>query len=467
MTTEAARMGQAIDELSRFAVSLSWEDQGEDVRASVLRLLADSMAVLIAGGRLPEAHRRRAALPPSSGPATAFGEPDTVAVCDAAWLNGCSLVGLEMDEGNKRIRGHATAHVLPAALALAESARTSGAAFVEAFLAGHEVASRFGAATVLHPGVHPHGNWGVAGAAAAAARLAGADVRAMAAAIDAAGGLALATPFDVALQGLPVRDAWVGQANVSGIRAWAAADATRAATGVAAASLGRLLGRVDHTALTAGLGQGLAVTGGYMKRHASCSYTHPPADAVLALRERVDLGDGSDITEIVVATHHLAAGLDRTEWPSRLAAMFSVPYVVATAVTAGSCTPEQFDEAHRADKVRRELASRVRVLHDPELDRRLPAERVARVTVRRAGGWEQTVEMPNPVGDTDFMPLSEADLHLKAVTLLGSPGEAEQVASLSAEMTNTADVSGPLAELRRLAARNADSRHEEESRCSA
>lgn len=463
MTSDAARVGAAVDELSRFAVSLSWEDQGPDVRAALQRVLADSLAVVIAGGRLPEARRRRNALPPSTGPATAFGGADTVAVCDAAWLNGCSLVALEMDEGNKRIRGHATAHVLPAALALAESGRVSGAAFAAAFLAGHEVASRFGQATVLHPGVHPHGNWGVTGAAAAAARLAGADARAMAAAIDAAGALALATPFDVALQGLPVRDAWIGQANVSGIRAWAAADATRSATGVAAVSLGRLLGRIDPDALTAGLGGDPAVTGGYMKRHASCSYTHPPADAVLALRDQIDLGDGSGIAEIVVETHHLAAGLDRTEWPSRLAAMFSVPYVVATALAAGGCPPEQFDEAHRADPARRDLAARVRVLHDPELDRRLPAERVARLTVRGTDGWERTVEMPNPVGDSDFQPLTGADLRTKAATLLGSDGDADRVAALAAELVSATDVTGPLTDLRRLAARPAT----KEAPCSA
>ncbi|MCU4186754.1 MmgE/PrpD family protein [Acidiferrimicrobium sp. IK] len=465
--SEAARTGAAIDELGRFAVSLSWKDQGPDVRAALQRVLFDSIAVLIAGGRLPEAHRRRAALNFSTGPATAFGQVAPVAVCDAAWLNGCSLVALEMDEGNKRIRGHATAHVLPVALALAEAASTSGTAFVEAFLAGHEVASRFGQATVLHPGVHPHGNWGVAGAAAAAARLGGADARAMAAALDAAGALAIATPFDVALEGLPVRDAWIGQANVSGIRAWAVADATRSATGVAAASLGHLLGSIDPAALTAGLGEKMAITGGYLKRHASCSYTHPPADAVLALREQVDLGDGSDITEIVVETHHLAAGLDRYDWPSRLAAMFSVPYVVAAALAAGECPPEQFDDAHRADPARRALAARVRVVHAPELDQRLPAERVARLTVRREGGWERTVEMPNPVGDNDFRSLSAKDLRVKATSLLGGSEAADRVESLTADLITTDDVGVPLAELRRWAAGAAGTRLEKDTTCSA
>lgn len=465
MSEDATRVGAAIDELSRFAVALSWEDQEPDVRAATTRVLADSLVVLVAGGRLPEARRRRSLLPPTSGPATEVGGVEPVAVCDAAWLNGCSIVALEMDEGNKRIRGHATAHVLPAALALAEAGRKSGPAFAAAFLAGHEVASRFGQATVLHAGVHPHGNWGVAGAAAAIAHLSGADARGMAAAIDAAGALAAATPFDVALQGLPVRDAWIGQANVSGIRAWAVADASRSATGVAATSLGHLLGRLDPDALTSQLGGSLAVTGGYMKRHASCSYTHPPADAVLSLRDEIEVGDGSTIAEVIVETHRLAAGLDRMEWPSRLAAMFSIPYVVATTLIAGGCPPEQFDDAHRADPARRALASRVRVIHDPALDRRLPAERVARLTIRFVDGQERKTEIPNPVGDADFQPLTEADLHTKAVALLGSDSDADRAVRLASELLSAADIADPMAELRRFAAQPIRHGSEEVSCC--
>lgn len=442
----------AIGQLSRYAATLSWDAQDPEVRDAVRRVLRDSLAVLIAGGRLAEAHRRRAALPLPDGPATVFGASRTTGVCDAAWLNGCSLVGLELDEGNKTIRGHATAHILPGVLALAEAGHLPGAALAEAFLAGHEVASRFGRAVVLHAGVHPHGNWGVAGAAAAAAHIAGADERAMAAAIDAAGALALATPFDAALTGLPVRDAWIGQANVSGIRAWATADAARGATGIAAASLGRLLGTVAPAALVEDLGRSLAVTGGYMKRHASCSYTHPPADAAMEIHAARGRVRADDVASITVETHRLAAGLDGTEWPSRLAAMFSVPYVVATALHAGRCTPSEFDEEHRADPALRALAAKVRVVHDPALDARLPAERVARLRLAWADGSEQLVEYPNPVGDTDYQPLSEDDLEVKAAALLGDRPTARRVRELSDELVTAPDVVRPLSALREIAA---------------
>lgn len=460
--TPPASLAAAIGQLSEYAATLSWDAQRPEARAAVRRVLRDSLAVLMAGGRLAEAQRRRAALPLSDGPATVFGADRTTGVCDAAWLNGCSLVGLELDEGNKTIRGHATAHVLPAVLALAEAGHLPGAAMAGAFLAGHEVASRFGRAVVLHAGVHPHGNWGVAGAAAAAAHIAGADERAMAAAIDAAGALALATPFDVALAGLPVRDAWIGQANVSGIRAWAAADSARGATGVAAISLGRLLGTLDPAALTDDLGGSLAVTGGYMKRHASCSYTHPPADAALEVHAARGPVSADDVSGITVETHRLAAGLDATEWPSRLAAMFSVPYVVGTALREGRCTPQEFDAGHRADPALRALAAKVRVVHDPVLDARLPAERVARLHFSWADGSEQLVEFSNPIGDADYQPLTEADLEAKATALLGDHLTARRVRELSDELVSAPDVVPVLASLREIAAAST-----EESPCCA
>ena len=126
--TPPASLAAAIGQLSEYAATLSWDAQRPEARAAVRRVLRDSLAVLMAGGRLAEAQRRRAALPLSDGPATVFGADRTTGVCDAAWLNGCSLVGLELDEGNKTIRGHATAHVLPAVLALAEAGHLPGAA---------------------------------------------------------------------------------------------------------------------------------------------------------------------------------------------------------------------------------------------------------------------------------------------------------------------------------------------------
>ena len=69
--------------------------------------------------------------------------------------------------------------VLPATLAVAEELGVDGRRFIEALVAGYEVASRLGGASQVRPNVHSHGAWGTAGAAAAVARLRGHDAAAI------------------------------------------------------------------------------------------------------------------------------------------------------------------------------------------------------------------------------------------------------------------------------------------------
>lgn len=447
-TSDEVELAASLRQLGAFTAQFSWSSQPSDIQGATLRVLSDSLSVMIAGGRLAESARLRQRLPGSGGPVTVFGDDRTQGVLDAAWLNGVSLVSLELDEGNKSIRGHATAHVLPAVLALAESRHASGEELAAAFLVGHEIASRFGRAVVLHAGVHPHGNWGVSGAAAASARIIGFDAETIAASIDMAGALALATPFRVATAGMAVRNAWIGHANVAGIQAAALAQEGEPLGGIARESLGQLLGVLNIEELTLGLGEEFAINAGYFKRHASCSYTHPPADAALAVYAERGRVEPEAVESIEVESHHLAAALRGCDWPTRMAAMFSIPYVVAVALRTGECGPDSFDETHRRDEKIARLAAKITVSLDHELDAKLPAHRAARLRVHWVGGEQNVVEVENPIGDADFHPLSDEALLDKSANLLGDPSEAVLVHQLSQELLRTSDVAPVLAQLR-------------------
>jgi 2-methylcitrate dehydratase PrpD len=409
-----------LGRLGGFAATLCWDDVTPQVRERLGLVLLDTIGVTIAGARTPELRALTGAWDSPAGPATLMGAGRQTTVDAAAWLNGTAACCLELDEGNKYARGHPAAHAFPAVLALGEALEVSGRQLCEALLVGHEVASRFGRAFAGAPGVHPHGHWGVTGAAAAAARLLGADATGIAGAIDAACGLQLATHFDVALQGTFVRNTWIGAANANGLVAARLAMAGLARpAGTAGLTLGTLLGTLDSDALTDALGTRFDVTNGYFKRHASCSYTHPPADAVLELRERHPDLRAEDVVSIEVSTHHLAVPLDGTEFPTRLAAMFSVPYVVAAALTHGACAPTAFDDAHRSDPTVLRLAEATRVSLDPALDARLPVERPARVVLRMADSSSVAAEVPNPIGDADRHPFGHGEVLAKLTDLLG------------------------------------------------
>jgi 2-methylcitrate dehydratase PrpD len=425
----------AVRALGEWVAGLRWSDVPVEVRERLILTLQDTVAVTIAGARTAELEALRSATAAPDGEARVFGAARSAPVDQAAWLNATAACSLELDEGNKFARGHPAAHAFPAALALAEARGARGEELCAALLAGHEVAARLGRATRLPARVHPHGNWGVAGAAAAAARLLGMDGAGVAAAIDAAGALALAGPFEAAVRGSFVRNTWLGAANVNGLVAARLAQAGLARVdGLPAVGLG-LLGDFDSTALDERLGERFDVMHGYFKRHASCSFTHPPADAALELREREPRDDWADAREVRVETHAIAATLDGRQPATRLAAMFSVPYVTAVALLEGDCSPARFSDDERGDAELRALIRRVTVTRSDRMDARLPDERAARVTVALAGGRELSAEVANPVGDADHRPFGPAEIAAKAEALLAPHDiDAEELHATIAEL---------------------------------
>ncbi|WP_084531038.1 MmgE/PrpD family protein [Nocardia miyunensis] len=402
---------ESVTALGAWVSGLRWDAVPESVAERLTTVLFDVLAANAAGARTEGQRALRAAWPAPPGHSPVVGGGSLTDPVTAAWLNGPATVCLELDEGNKYAKGHPAAHVFPAVLALAAELDVPGTDLAAALLAGYEVAARFGRATSLRRGAHPHGNWGVAGAAAGCARLLGLDPERTAAAIDAGSGLPVAGHFDSALDGNPVRDAWLGAANASGIAAARLALAGSARnTGTAARSLGELLGSFAPERLSEELGSRFDITGNYFKRHSSCSYTHPVADLLIDARTAL-FGVRADAAEIACATvgidvetHGLAAGLDRTSWHNQLSAMFSVPFVAATALLYGEVTPRYTallpEDAPDIAKV----AAAVRISEDPALTAKLPDNRAARIAVRLADGRTHNAEAGNPVGDTDFQP---------------------------------------------------------------
>ncbi len=432
---------EATQALGAWAAQVRWDHIDDLVRQRLHLVLLDSLGVTLAGSRIPEHAALVEAWRPGAGPAPLMGSGRTTSVEAAAWLNATAMVRLELDEGNKHAAGHPAAHGLWAVLSLAADLGSTGADTAAALLVEYEVAARFGRATTLRPGAHPHGSWGVAGAAAGCARLLRLDAVSTAAAIDTGAGLPVAGHFSSALDGNEVRNAWMGASNVSGLAAARLAASGQArCTGTAAASLGGLLGELDPTALTDGLGTRWDITGGYFKRHASCSFTHPVADLALDLRHHVR---ATDVESVLVETHVLGADLARPTWDSRLSALFSTPFVAASALVHGQVGPEQSSPSGLADPAVQALAGRVTVREAADLSARLPAERAVRVTLRTHDGTEHVVEAQNPVGDADHHPLDADDVLTLIRGWVDDDAAVARVRRVAADLADADDV-GPL-----------------------
>lgn len=401
-----------LDQLAAFAAEVSLDDLPAQVRAHAPWVLLDVIGAALAGSGAPEtAALAGALLTPcelgrrdgdlAQGRATVLrrGLP-TAPAARAAWLNGISAVWVELDPGHRHCRTHAPAHVMPPALAEAQSTGATGAALLAAFIVGCEVAYRFGRATTPRQEVNAHGTWGMVGGAAAVGRLRGLDAAAMARALRIAAQLPIATAFRSSLAGCTVRHAYVGAAAQLASDAVSLAQAGFTALQDAPQeSFGRVLGTsFDASALVDGLGERFEFVHDFAKLHACCHHAYPAVDA---LADVLATGDtqGREVEGILVDTYAVAARLRDPAPANELAAKFSIPFVLAASMVRTSLAPEAFRGAALQDPRVLALAARIEVREDPALTARFPRERPARVQVRFAGGVTRSAERHATRGD--------------------------------------------------------------------
>ncbi|MGX6448966.1 MmgE/PrpD family protein, partial [Patulibacter sp. S7RM1-6] len=182
------------------------------------------------------------------------------------------------------------------------------------------------------------------------------------AAVSAGAGTAMLGPFDHALNGDLIRNAWTGIAAWTGVQVvrWAALGIGGAPTAPHTAFAGAM-GATPHLgALTNGLGEAWAIRDGYHKLFACCQYAHSTVEALLDARPEIGADRLDAIRDVEVRTHPLALKLDGTRPATSLAAKFSVPHVAAAAllrgvVDADACAPDALADPQLAalrDRVR-------------------------------------------------------------------------------------------------------------------
>ena len=383
----------ALVKLVRSASRLRWSDVPADVRTHSARVLADTVGAMLAGGEHPEivnlVHAGAWVSRTSAQGATVFvaGLP-SAEPGEAAFVNGTAGTFLELDEACPPF-SHPAIHVLPAALATAQSLRRSGSELLAAFVAGYEVVVRlFDAYRMPYP-VHPHGHLGAVGAAVAVAMLRRVDV--VQPSLIAASLPILAT-WDPCLDGATVRNTWAGIAAEAGIRAnrLAAAGFTGSETAQDTA-FGKLIGTLaEPDALTRPVeAPALRIGSNYFKFHSACAGTHAALDATLALG-RVD---PAEVESVLVETAPQNWKLNGQSRGNDLSNRFSIPYAVAAAIVHGHTGPAAFVTDPRVV----DLAERVRVRAAADLDSPSTDRAPARVTVVGSNG-PVTAAVEHPYG---------------------------------------------------------------------
>ena len=90
---------------------------------------------------------------------------------------------------------------------------------MESLVAGYEVSSRIGGATVARPNVHSHGTWGTTGTAVAVARLMDFDPPRMRQVINLAASMSPANTWTPCFEGATIRNVYPGRSGMQGILA--------------------------------------------------------------------------------------------------------------------------------------------------------------------------------------------------------------------------------------------------------
>lgn len=426
--------------------------------ASARRVMALSLldwsAVALAGLGEPVAKitRTHAAAEGGRAEASVLGLSSNLPARAAAWVNGTASHALDYDDTHFGHVGHTSVAVIPAALAAAERAGASGAAFLDAALIGSEAACRIGAwlgRAHYQAGFHQTATSGAFGAALAAARALGLSPDQARQAIGLASTRAAGLKSQFGTMGKPLN---AGFAAANGVEAalLAAAGIQSSADGLAGP---QGFGATHHGEMgaaapaLAGFGETFLFEQVSHKLHACCHGLHAALTALAALRAELLAAGGAlaEIAEIRIETNPRWLSVCAIAEPTTgLEAKFSYALTAAMALRGDDTAAlETFTDARCREPELQALRDRVTVIADPAL-----GDTAARAALRLASGAELRADhdlaAPAPIS------AREDAVRRKAAALIGAEATARLTAAI--EGLNTGPVAGLTELLREIAA---------------
>lgn len=446
--------------LARFAVATRFEDLPAAVVERAKLHVLDCLGIGLASTTFDFGLRALSAIEGMSGPgpATVIGRSAGAQPRDAVLANGTLIHGLDFDDTHSGGVVHASASMLPVALALAETRGLSGRDLILAYLLGIEASARIGMAAKggFHQiGFHPTGMVNVFGACLTAGRLSGAP----AGAIAAAQGIALSMASG-SLEFLS-DGAWTKRLHpgLAGMNAMMATELARAGFkapsapyegrfGLFSSYLGGA-GDADLSLATAGLGEAWEMERVALKPFPACHFNHAFADAAIALRDkhglapedvkaiRARIGEG----QVKVVCEPEAA---KRRPANAYEAQFSVHYAIAASLAHGRFTLDELEPAAYGDPRLHALMDRISYEVDPHS--RFPAFYSGEIVVETMDGRVLTHREDVNRG-AEGRPLGMQDVAEKFASNAGrvlSPTAAERIADLALSLDRLDDVA-PLA----------------------
>lgn len=393
--------------LAQYAAHANARPVSDATRHAVLKCLLDALGSAAAALDIPGviAARQGAVRLLGDGEAPIWFTGSRGAVGAALLANSAATAALDLDDGYRRARGHPGAAVIPAALAVLGTRPDLGTdEVVASIVTGYEVALRI---AMGRPSYAPSGAWSAYGVIAAIGRLQGASAAHIAHALAIAAQASPALPALAGLAGSDVKEG-IPYGCLAGLAALEMA--TAGATGPTGIFDDPAL--FDARVILDGLGATPLIEGTYFKPFGCCRHIHGALDALLALRRQHPF-EAEDIVGLEVYTYRATFNLaNRAEPRSLVDAQYSVPFCLAAAAVGGENALLPLKESQLGDPRLLQLARRVTVHHDPEIEPLFPARSPSRVTVTLKGAQRLASPLVDPRGDP-IRPMEGADLVAK------------------------------------------------------
>src|SRR5215831_6602986 len=328
----------------------------------------DALGAGFVGTRQPWAQRIVAVVHDLGGsPAAAvIGHDWRTDVARAALVNGVLIGAFECEP---LTGSHASGTVLPAALAVAERKRASGAAFITALALGFEVSARIARTAVgleTVRGFHNPGTQGPFGAAAAVGKLYGFDAEQLTDALGIAGSSSGGL-LEFAWSGGDTKRLHLGRASQLGLES--ALLARRGVRGPATVLEGRY-GYFNAfstpprlESLVDGLGVRWAIEPPSLKSYATHVTQQAVVQAIQDLKREHPLEPRAIERVVISGAPRIMEDRHAAREPHDvLGGQYSLPFTTAVALTRDMSAPLVYDLDAVADPVVRDLARRIELL---------------------------------------------------------------------------------------------------------
>jgi len=384
------------------------------------RAVLDTLGVALAGSREESARSVAGWLRDQGGrpEATVLRGSFRLPAADSALANGTAAHALDFDDVSLPMRGHPSAPLLPAVLALGEATGSSGRELLTAFVLGFEVEAKLGRA--IGPshyalGWHATSTLGTLGAAAGCARLLGLDAGRAQMALGIAASLASGLQQNFGSMTKPLHAGWAARSGVVAAQLAArgfSADA-RALEGDSGFLRAMSGGGEPDPAPFEALGEPFEIVspGVGVKLYPCCYATHRAIDAVLELRAAYGVSP-ADVAEVRVEVNRDGLLPLRGAPPATgLEGKFSLEYCLAAALLDGRVGLAAFSDDAVLRPAARELMAKVMAVEGEE-PAEFPIGGYADVSIVLRDGAEHGLRVDVPRGDPS-RPLSWDELAAK------------------------------------------------------